>query len=237
MAELALSSATSVPAPRAGGDSLPSRQPRDVVVIDDHCTFAELLKFAIDSDPDLHCLGVAYDLVSGLGLVATRQPDLVVMDYEFSNAEGDGLTATAVITARFPHIRVVLLTGHADSRLLARAATARASSVLPKNGSLTDLMEALKVSGGGGLLVHPDLLRSSPARAEGRTSANPLSRREQDVLAMLMLGIRSDAISRELGISTHTCRGYIKAILWKLGAHSQLEAVAIARRRGFTPDP
>ncbi len=40
------------------------------------------------------------------------------------------------------------------------------------------------------------------------------------------------AIARELGISLNTCRGYQKSILAKLGAHSQLEAVVIASRRG-----
>ena len=41
------------------------------------------------------------------------------------------------------------------------------------------------------------------------------------------------AIARRLGISVHTCRGYVKAVLGKLGAHSQLEAVAVATRRGL----
>ncbi|WP_310529211.1 response regulator transcription factor [Nocardioides sp.] len=240
MPELTSTLVPVVPMPRTGVHTDQGRSTRSVVVIDDHSTFAELLKFAIDSDSELRCLGVAADLVSGLRLVATQQPDLVVMDYEFSNDEGDGLTATAAITSRFPGIHVVLLTGHADSTLVRRAVEARASSVLPKNGSLRDLMDALKSAGKGGLLVHPGLLGPAKGPAGGgdrrdRTE-NPLSRRERDVLAMLMLGMRSDAIAQELGITTSTCRGYIKALLWKLGAHSQLEAVAIARRRGLALD-
>lgn len=214
----------------------PGHAPRTVVVIDDHCTFADLLKYALDADPDLRCLGVAYDLVSGLRLVVQRQPDVVVMDYEFGCDDGDGLTAAAAITAHFPRIHVVLLTGHASSEVLTRAADAHVRSVLPKNGSLPDLMEAMKVVGRGGLLVHPDLLIPSP-RQPDEPSCSPglLSPREQDVLTMLMLGLRTDAIAAELGISVNTCRGYIKSLLWKLGAHSRLEAVAIARRRGLAP--
>lgn len=234
MSELLVGRALKTAGSLTGEYPRPGLQVRTVAVIDDHSTFAELLKFAIDAVPDLHCLGLAYDLVSGLELVVARQPDVVVMDYEFSNGEGDGLTATAAITSRFPKIHVVLLTGHADSSMLRRAAEARASSVLPKNGSLPDLMDALKSTGNGGLLVHPALLQASEGPAAGRARAeNPLSPRERDVLAMLVLGMRSDAIALELGISTNTCRGYIKALLWKLGAHSQLEAVAIARRRGL----
>lgn len=213
----------------------PGRAFRTVIVIDDHCTFADLLKFAVDAEPDLRCLGVAYDRVSGLRLVVAHQPNVVVMDYEFTDDDGDGLTTAAAITARFPDVRVVLLTGHADPGLLARAADARVSSVLPKNGLLSDLMEALKVVGRGGLLVHPDLVEAWATPTANSPLRGLLSPREDDVLAMLMLGLRTDAIAAELGISENTCRGYVKSLLWKLGAHSRLEAVAIARRRGLVP--
>ena len=46
--------------------------------------------------------------------------------------------------------------------------------------------------------------------------------------------VRTNA--RLLGISENTCRGYVKAILAKLGAHTQLEAVAMARSRHLLPD-
>ena len=214
----------------------PRRASRDVVVVDDHRTFADLLRFAIEAEPDLGCPGVAYDLVSGLGLVVTRQPDVVVMDYDFGDDEGDGLDAAAAIASSFPDIHVVLLTGKADSGLLARAADAHVRSVLPKNGSLPDLLDALRTVGRGGLLVHPDLLGASATPPSGGSgSADPLSPREHDVLAMLMLGLGTDAIAAGLCISENTCRGYVKSLLWKLGAHSRLEAVAIARRRGLGP--
>jgi DNA-binding NarL/FixJ family response regulator len=84
--------------------------------------------------------------------------------------------------------------------------------------------------------VHPTLLRSFVGAAADPTAIDtPLSPREQDVLAMLALGLRTGAIAEHLGISKNTCRGYVKSLLWKLDAHSQLEAVAIARRQGLMP--
>ena len=103
--------------------------PRTVVVVDDHRTFADLLHFAIDAEAGLRCLGVAYDLVSGITMVGSLLPDVVVMDYEFHGDERDGVAATAAITARHPHIRVVLLTGGGDHALVSRAAQARACAV------------------------------------------------------------------------------------------------------------
>ncbi len=80
----------------------------------------------------------------------------------------------------------LVVTGHADPTLVDRAVEAPASSVLPKNGSLPDLMDALETAGKGGLLVHPDLVQPPETPAAGRAGAeNPLSPRERDAVAML----------------------------------------------------
>ena len=53
------------------------------------------------------------------------------------------------------------------------------------------------------------------------------------MLRLLGRGLDPRAISRELGVSLHTCRGYVKSVLMKLDAHSQLEAVVVASRAGL----
>lgn len=60
-----------------------------------------------------------------------------------------------------------------------------------------------------------------------------LTAREREVLAHLVRGRRAATIAAELGLSVLTVRNHIRAILHKLGCHSQLEAVAIARRAGL----
>lgn len=214
---------------------MPSAPPRTVMVVDDHRTFADLLQVALSTEPDLHCLGVAYDIDSGLAMVEAQLPDLVVMDFQFAGDKRDGVVATSAITSRHPETRVVMLTGHPDPTLLKRAADAGASSLMPKDGSLPDLLLALRTARGGGLVVHPTLLKTlvTGHRPTRPTPQTALSRREHDVLAMLMIGLDARAIADQLGISLSTCRGYVKTLLRKLDAHSQLEAVAIARRQGL----
>ena len=63
-----------------------------------------------------------------------------------------------------------------------------------------------------------------------------MTAREREVLTLLGEGLAAKTIAQRLGISVHTTRGYVKAVLAKLGAHSQLEAVVIAARRGLLPD-
>lgn len=210
------------------------KRTRTVVIIDSHRVFADLLQLALDSATGLRCVAVAYDLSAGLQMVTTHRPDLVMMDFEFGGDERGGISATADIIASSPETHVLLLTGRSDGDLLRRAAQAGASALMPKDGSLSDLLKALAATDGGGLYVHPRLLASLvDVRQATAPAKNPLSRREQEVLEMLDLGLGTQQVADKLGISKNTCRGYVKTLLRKLDAHTQLEAVAIARRQGL----
>ncbi len=61
----------------------------------------------------------------------------------------------------------------------------------------------------------------------------PLSPRQRQVLDLLADGLGPATIARRLGLSVPTVRNHVAAVLHRLGCHSQLEAVATARRRGL----
>ena len=73
------------------------------------------------------------------------------------------------------------------------------------------------------------------ARFSGGTAraAERLTRRQVDVLQLLAEGAQAAAIAARLGIAETTARNHIAGVLRRLGCHSQLEAVAEARRRGL----
>jgi DNA-binding NarL/FixJ family response regulator len=209
-----------------------ARATTSVLVVDDHTTFSDLLAMALDHEPDLTCVGTAGSVTRGLAMVDELRPDVVLMDVRLG--DGDGVTATAELTRRYPELRVVVLTAHIDSALMQRAADAGACCLLPKDGSLPDMLAALRNSRQGGLMVHPALLRTLMASTPPASIyLPPLTRRERDVLTMLADGSDARAIAKSLGISVNTCRGYVKNLLLKLDAHSQLEAVVIATNRGL----
>ncbi len=73
-----------------------------------------------------------------------------------------------------------------------------------------------------------------PAPAADETG-EPLTERELEVLRLLALGLPNKAIALRLGISEHTVKFHVGAILAKLGAASRTEAVMLAARRGLLP--
>jgi DNA-binding NarL/FixJ family response regulator len=218
-------------APAAGGGCL------RVLVVDDHLTFAELLVRALDSEPDLHCVGHAQSAEDARRQVAELSPDLVLTDVRLGPDGEDGISLTSTLTTSYPDVLVVILTAFADGDLVRRAAAAGASGIVPKNGSLSEMLDVLRRARSSSLVLHPELLGSllRPPRPapEPAAAASSLTVREQQVLELLAQGLDPRAIARRLGISVNTSRGYIKTLLMKLDAHSQLEAVVTATRLGL----
>ncbi len=203
-----------------------------VVVVDDHRVFAELLELAMQAEPDLQVVGHAQTVAAGLEMVEQLHPDVVIMDVQLG--DGDGIAAAAELTGRDPALRVVVLTAHVDPELMRRAAEADACALLPKDGDLAGMLEVLRTAARGSFAIHPELLHRLVSRSASPEQPLPvLTRREREVLQLLASGLETRLIARELGVSVHTCRGYVKAILAKLEAHSQLEAVARAMRFGL----
>lgn len=204
---------------------------RSVLVIDDQRVFADALVGALGAQADVEALGVAYDLATARTLLEQHAPDVVILDVHFEGDSRDGVEMALEVRDRHPEARVLLLSAMADPSIVWRAAAAGVSAVMAKDGSLDEVLRAIRAEGGG-FTVAPTLLQDGVA-----TTIDPrapvLTPRESDVLAMLVLGMDARAISNHLDISMNTCRSYIKTLLAKFGAHSQLECVAMARRMGL----
>jgi len=204
-----------------------------VLVVDDHRTFAELLSRALDAEDDLECVGHAQDSAEALTAVPTLQPDVVLMDVHLPDQ--DGISTAAELVRDHPDLKILILTAHASLADVERAAAAGASGFLAKDGSLTEVLNGLRTARRGSLILPEGLLsRLSAAVEQDRTMLQwNLTPRELDVLRLLGRGRDPRAIAKELGVTLHTCRGYVKSVLAKLGVHSQLEAVVMATRTGL----
>jgi DNA-binding NarL/FixJ family response regulator len=204
-----------------------------VLVVDGHQTFAELLGVALRGQPDLRYVGHARNGEQALRLCAELRPDVILLDPELPDA--DGIAIAEMLRHRQPETRVVILTASNEATLVGRATAAGAAGFLSKNGALGDVLHAVHTAHGGGMTVSTDILARllrSTAPVVGPRGGG-LTAREHEVLELMGSGLDPRAIARRLGISVHTCRGYVKAVLAKLDVHSQLEAVAVATRRGL----
>lgn len=204
-----------------------------VLVVDDHSTFAELLTGAIDREGDLVSVGHATTGADAVAMFAELRPDVVLMDVQLPDMDGFG--ASAQILAMSPDARIVMLTAHVSADAVANAAESGVCGFLAKDGHFADLLSTVRTARPGSLAVDPQLVTRliDQPRTARRALARPLSQRELSVLVRMADGRDVTTIAHELQISTHTCRGHVKSVLSKLGAHSQLEAVVVAVRVGL----
>jgi DNA-binding NarL/FixJ family response regulator len=209
-----------------------------VLIVDDHRAFAECLAMVIDACPDLGSLATATSVADGIALAQRLLPDIILLDVRLP--DGDGVAAICRFRDASPDARVLILTGYPDLDVLARAAGAGASGFLQKDSPVEGIIRAIRAARDGDIIVGESTLvdilgrlRSGQKPSTDVAGAQRFTARELDVLALMGEGLDPHAIANLLQISLHTCRGYEKSIMAKLDAHSQLEAVVIALRRGL----
>jgi len=203
-----------------------------VLVIDPHRLFAELLAAVLHTQHDLDCVARCFSAAEGRAAFASSSPDVVVIDSDLDGE--DGVMLASDLVAQRPEVRVIIVAGDARTDALRAAARAGACAYLPKASPLDDILDAIRSSRVGTMWAPTSLILAATALDEEPVEDTlDLTPRQLEVLRLLGEGFAVQQISRRLGLSIHTTRGYVKTLLARLDAHSQLEAVAIAKRRGL----
>ncbi|MHB1210040.1 MAG: response regulator [Acidimicrobiales bacterium] len=201
-----------------------------VAVVDDHLMVAEMLSLLIASQQDMRLVGVAHGVGEAIALVGDERPDVVLMD--FTLPDGDGISAVRTIIDRWPSTHVVMLSGTDTDDLLERAIEVGCVGYLVKDRPVDDVLRAIRGAARGQLLFSASELSRLLGRLRKPSSPSVewLTARELEVLRLLAKGHSTEGIASQLFISVNTVRNHVGRILNKLGAHSKLEAVAIAAR-------
>lgn len=199
----------------------PSRTP--VLLVDDHRVFTDLLELSLGLQPDLCCVAVAHTVREGLVKAASVEFAVAVVDLQLP--DGGGLELIPRLRELRPASRIVVLTAHPRADFAERAIAAGAVAFLGKDAALPRILEAVRSADADRPVVEAHVRRTAEHIV--------LTHREYDVLRELGQGRDATRIAAALGISVHTARDHIKAVMAKLGVHSQLDAVVSAERLGL----
>jgi DNA-binding NarL/FixJ family response regulator len=208
-----------------------------VLIVDDHRMFAESLARLLSDEEDITILGIADNGADAIRLADQLTPGVALVDYQMPGL--DGLAIAAEIKKREPRNMVVMLTGSTDDRVVLAAIEAGCSGFLTKDRAASEVADAVRLAAAGEALISPALLARLLPQLN-RTHREPgcdLTTREHEILALVVTGSANKVIAAELFLSVNTVRNCVQSILTKLGAHSRLEAVAIAVRAGILEYP
>ena len=203
-----------------------------ILIADDQELFALGLKVVIESSPyGLDVVGVARTGREAVDFVEQRRPDIILMDVRMP--EMDGVEATKLIHAKYPDIRILILTTFDDDEYVRDSLEHGAIGYLMKDRPADELVDAIRAVGRGilqidsavsGKLLH-SMVEPDSRTAEVETRLKWLTRRETEVLDRMVKARRIVEIADDLGIAEQTVRNHISSIYSKLDIHDRLELV------------
>jgi DNA-binding NarL/FixJ family response regulator len=210
-----------------------------VLIVEDHQMVAEALAASLAGEPDITVVGVVGTAAAARERARSSAPDVILMDHLLP--DGLGTRLVPQIRSQRPSTRVILVTGSDDDpALLVEAIEAGCCGFVVKHKGLRELVGAVRSAHAGDAVISPALLRSLVAglsHGNGAPLPYGLTTREVEILGMLADGLGNRAIARDLGITLHTVRNHVQAVIHKIGAHSKLEAVSTALRDGAIAPP
>jgi NarL family two-component system response regulator LiaR len=202
-------------------------QPIRVMIVDDHAMVRKGLTAFLKNEPGLELVGEARDGREAIECCEQLHPDVILMDLIMP--ELGGVAATRTIHQRWPQVQVIALTSFQEKELVQDALQAGAIGYLLKNVSGEELAVAIRQAYIGRPTLAPEAVQALiQPRSEAETLAADLTRREQEVLALLVKGMSNPEIAERLVISRSTVKVHISSILSKLGVASRGEAISLA---------
>ncbi len=196
------------------------------MIIDEHPVVRQGVEALLEDTWPGAVVASVRDLEAALEAGADAKPDIVVVDPWKAGADVGELVKRLSNELGAP---IVVLTADGGARLLSEALKAGVRGYVRKNSPSRDLIRAIEAVRAGEFYVDPSLSSTLVLEEGDRT----LSARQRQILQMLADGMQTDAVAKELGLSTETVRTHTKRILAKLEASTRTQAVAIGIRYGL----
>ena len=200
-----------------------------LLIVDDHKVVRNGLQTFISLYDDIKVVGEAKNGQQAFERCAELQPDVVLMDLVMPVL--DGPAATRQIREQFPHIHIVALTSFEDEMLVRQALEAGAVGYLYKDTEEEELINAIRAASKGRSVLAPEaiqaIVRHTASPMEPST-IEPLTKREREVLNLVVQGRTNPQIATQLVISPSTVHFHVNNILAKLQVQTRTEAVTVA---------
>ncbi len=205
-------------------------QPIRVLLVDDHPVVRQGLATFLKVYDDIQLVGEAQDGKTAVQLCAETSPDVILMD--MSLPVMDGPTTTRVILKRFPKIHILALTSYQEGTIIRKALKAGVVGYLLKNVTADELAKAIRDAHRGFATLSREVSQFLIRNANQPPAPGyDLTKREREVLALLIEGQNNKQIAEKLSVEISTIKSHVSNILTKLGVASRMEAVALAQKK------
>ncbi len=201
-----------------------------VLIADDHSLFREGLRKLLESDNTLEIVSEVGDGQGAINMARKLKPDLILMDINMPGT--NGLVATQVIKTEVPSAKVIALTVFEGEEVL-ELVKAGVSAYMLKDVLGSDLIQSIHRVLAGEVVIHPRVtsyLVQELTRTDKKSDNLNLTRREMDILEMLVKGNNNRDMAEAMFISEKTVKNHLTSIFRKLGVKDRTQAAVFALR-------
>ncbi len=207
--------------------------PIRIAITDDNENFRETLRDVLQYEQDIQVVGMWRHGQEALHGLETVRPDVLLLDINMPTM--NGVEATKRLQERFPEVRIIILTMHDDEGYVLETLKLGASGYLVKDGSVSEIVRAIREVAAGRGIVHPSVTQTVIDQFHSHEQFDDswqevLTAREMDVLRELALGKSNDEVSETLGITVKTVKNHISNIFSKLEVTDRTQAVITAMK-------
>jgi DNA-binding NarL/FixJ family response regulator len=204
-----------------------NKQTIKVSIVEDDAGTREKLMAVLRSAATLTCLHAYPSGEEAVREIPKEPPEVVVMDISLPGISG--IECVKQLKTKLPKLQILMLTTYEDSKLIFDSLRAGASGYLLKNMPPQEVVQAVEQVSMGGSPMPMHIARKVVNYFQQLKQSSPqldvLSKREQEILALLAKGYLYKEIADQLGITPGTVRVHLHAVYEKLHVSSRTEAV------------
>ena len=205
-----------------------------LILADDHPVVTEGVKLMLQDNPEINCEFEARNGLQVLDYLLSNKADLILMDLEMP--EMNGIKCTEKVVELYPLTKVIAFTNYADYGHLQQMLKAGAKAYLLKNCSKQELLECIHKVLSGNTYFSEDLTEMMIAIIQGKTIKKQdsgvflttLSRREKEILQMILNEDTTPEIAQKLFISIGTVETHRRNMMNKLKVKNTAGLVKVA---------
>lgn len=204
-----------------------------VILVDDHEMVRLGLKSFLNLQTDITVVGEASNGREGIDLALDLRPDVVVMDLVMP--EMDGVEATLELLTYWSDVKILVLTSYLDNEKIYPVIDAGAKGYMLKTSSALEILNAIRKVAVGELSIQTEVDKKFKAYEDEPKLYEDLTKREKDILNLLVKGYDNQKIADELFISLKTVKTHVSNILGKLNVYDRTQAVVYAFKHHLVP--
>lgn len=195
----------------------------DIILVDDHHIVRQGMKFLLSTEASFNVIA---DFNNGRELLEhldeTQLPNLIIMDLVMP--ELNGIEATRRIKAKYPDVKVLVLSSFIDEEHVLGVMDAGADGYEMKDSEPKALITTIKQIAAGEQIFHPDVMKVRKSGMNLAHLRNPLSKRELEVLKAMSEGLTNKEIAEKLFVSEKTVKTHVSHIFAKLEVGDRTQA-------------